>query len=470
MAGYTKFTNLPIYKDIEKISKEAKNPTMFRYWGILHTPKKDIVTYRILSIDTIRNYINNISDEIHLLVSMSNRDYLRNIYPFSENIEFTLKIEEFYLSQYSEETIVNKYVERFKAILKSNDNTNSINADAEKYSDLELDLTGFIDVRFQLLNRVVEPLRIKLTNGVFHDVSPKDLMSVILYTESNKIKVDGKPILEGIDIVEPSNSELQKNIVIPTGTHVIDIPDLTQNEYCGVYSSGLGSYIQYFNNKYIWFIYPLYDFTRFETSTYKKIVFYNTDKQTLPASEKTYREEGDVLYIMITGQVKYYNDGENTYMDSGVGFKAPHAKPFMRKPVVLKADSVEGKRTELNHEAIVKDRPDGLNYAPRCNDYITSNPFKTYSDIAKKSVAQITLEWNHSRYDLIYPGMPCEYNFIANGEVKKLKGVILFTHTMISMVGNPSTITSYSTNTAITIAVEKSIKSLEGEQNYGTKD
>lgn len=470
MAGYTNFTHLPIYKDIQKIIDEAKEPTMFRYWGIIHTPKKDIATYRIMSIDTVRNYINNISDEIHLFLNMSSRDYLRDVYPYADNIEFTLKIEEFYLSQYSEEVIVDKYIERFKAILKESENLSSVNISAEKFSDFELDLTGFIEVRFQLLNRVLEPLRIKLIDGVFHDITPKDLMNVILYTESNKIIVDGKPILKGIDIVEPSNEEIQKNIVIPTGTHVIDIPDLVQNEYCGVYSSSLGSYIQYYNDKYIWFIYPLHDFTRFDKSDDKKVVFYNTDKQILLGSEKTYREEGDVIYVVVTGQVKYYNDIENTYMDSGVGFKAPHAKPFMRKPVILKPDLVEGKRTKLNHEIIVKDRLDGLNYAPRCKDYITSNPFKTYSDIARKSVAQITLEWNHSRYDLLYPGMPCEYNFVANGKVKKLKGVILFTHTMISLRGNPSLVNVYSTNTVVTMAIEKPIESLEGEQQYATKD
>jgi hypothetical protein len=103
-----------------------------------------------------------------------------------------------------------------------------------------------------------------------------------------------------------------------------------------------------------------------------------------------------------------------------------------------------------------------LNYAPRGKDYISANPYKAYSEMARKNIAQITLEWNHSKYDAIYPGMPCKYTYVDNGETKNLTGVILHTHTLISLKGNPTSSKTYSVNTVVTIAADRETKNFKG--------
>lgn len=465
MTRYIDFTHLPIAKDIKKILDETKPPTTFRYTGTIHTTKKNVPVYRIMSVDTVRNYMNNISDEIHVMIYIKMKDYLRDVYPYADNLEFTFDIEELHITEYAEEIIVDRYKERFKAITKDKVNTNPVNLKAEKHDDSELENVGFMEVRLQLLNRALEPIRIKLVDGIVNEVTPKDIVENILMSETKKILIDGKPSLDRVDIVEPSNQEIQYNIIIPSGTHLIDIPDLVQNEYCGMYNAGMGNYIQYYEKEQVWFIHSLYDHTQFDKTKNKKIVFYNTDKQFLPASEVTYREEGKTIYVIITGKVNYHSDLEGEYMNTGVGFKAPGAKSFMRKPVELTKEKVLGNRERLNHEVIVKDREDGLNYAPRYKEYITSNPFKAYSEMASRSVAQITFEWNHCPYGMIYPGMPCKYVFIANGQVKEVKGTILNVHTMIALKGNPGTSNMYTTNTVITVALEKALKPLKGDED-----
>lgn len=465
MADYSEFTKLPIFKDIQNIIKKAKKPVTNSYESILHTTKKDIRVFKIISIDTIRNYSENISDEIHVVIYLPLNQYAKDIYPYADNLEMTLNITEYPMSPYAEETTKDTYTERFKAILKDKLNANTVNLGIEKYSEKDLGVAGFIEVRLQLVTRVLEPLRIKQVSGSFSNVLPKDFIESILYTEANKIKVDGKPLLPGVNIVTPNNIEKQNNLVFPSGTNLIDIPDLCQNELFGLYGTGLGSYIQKYNDVYTWFVYPLYDHTRFDKCKDKKIIFYATDKSILPGSEVTYREEGDVTYIIVTGKTKYHNPLENNYMDSGVGFRLPHAKSFMRKPVVLTTDGVEAKKSKLSHDVIVKQRNDNLNYAPRGKDYISSNPYKAYSEIAKKNIAQITLEWNHAKYDTIYPGMPCKYTYVDNSEVKNLTGTILHTHTLISLQGNPTSSNVYNINTGITIAVDRETNNFKREDD-----
>jgi hypothetical protein len=59
--------------------------------------------------------------------------------------------------------------------------------------------------------------------------------------------------------------------------------------------------------------------------------------------------------------------------------------------------------------------------------------------------------------------MPCKFNLVAKGELKELYGTIIKTHTMISLRGNPSTSNTYSTNTVVTLAVEKNTDFLKGD-------
>ena len=49
-----------------------------------------------------------------------------------------------------------------------------------------------------------------------------------------------------------------------------------------------------------------------------------------------------------------------------------------------------------------------------------------------------------------------------NGETKTLTGVILHTHTLISLKGNPTSSKTYSVNTVVTIAADRETKNFKG--------
>jgi len=452
MPAYHDFTKLPIYKDIQKILKDPNSPTVLNYKAIVHTEKKDLIVYKVLFVDTIRDYISKIADEIHLVCFIDSKSYFKDIYPYANNLEVTLTIESYSISRYAEEQLLGTYKERFKAVLKPMENTNPINANVANLSDNNLSATNFSTVRFQLVNRNIEPIRIKTTSGVFKNIEPMKFLTDILNTESNKILVEGKVAIDSIDVADTSNKEIQSTIVIPSGTSLIDIPDLVQNDFSGIYSAGLGSYIQQYNNKLTWFVYPLYDHNRFENSKSNKVIFYSSDGSILQGSEISYREEADTLYILLTGKAIYDNDNETGYMDKGVGFRMSHAKAYMRKPMVITKDGVKGEDNRLNFSVANSNREDGLNYTPRSSTNISSNPYVEYSKVAGRSVSQLTLAWSNSAYGKLYPGMPCKYNTVINGETKSLFGTIIHIHDNISLKGNPSTSTVYTCNTRITIA------------------
>lgn len=455
MSSYNDYTKLPIYKDIQKILSNPNTPSVLNYKAIIHTEKKDLTIYKILFMDTIRDYISKTADEIHLLCYLDSKSYFKDIYPYASNLEITITIEAYSISKYSEEQLLSSYKERFKAILKPMENSNPLSAGAANLSDRDLSVANFSNVRFQLVNRNIEPIRIKQTSGVFNNVEPKKFLTDVLNTESNKILVEGKSAIDSIDVSDASNTEVQSTIVVPSGTALIDVPDLLQRDYGGLYNSGLGSYIQQYKNKLTWFVYPLYDYTRFEKSKTNKVIFYTTDGSILQGSEVSYREEADTLYILLTGKGLYSNDNEVGYMDKGVGFRMSHAKAYMKKPMVIDKDGVRGDDSRLNFSVASKSRADGLNYAPRSSTNISSNPYLEYSKIASRSISQLSLTWSNSTYGKLYPGMPCKYNTVVNGETKSLFGIILHVHDTIALKGNPSTSTVYTCVTKITIAAER---------------
>ena len=121
-------------------------------------------------------------------------------------------------------------------------------------------------------------------------------------------------------------------------------------------------------------------------------------------------------------------------MNEGSGYRMPDARAYMKKPVKITENGPQASRAELNHEVIIKERSDGLNYAPVAQGGPSSNPFIERSKILQRSMAQIDLVWENSDPMLIYPGMPCKYIYLSQGKAISLKGTILFVHSFAAKV------------------------------------
>ncbi len=139
-------------------------------------------------------------------------------------------------------------------------------------------------------------------------------------------------------------------------------------------------------------------------------------------------------------------------MNKGVGFRMADAKAFMNKPIIINENGPIADRSRLNYETAITDRKDNLNYAPKMG--ISNNPFHEYSKVVLSSLAQIDLVWENSDYTLLYPGMPCKYVFMDREKMVELKGVIIFSHTLITLHSKNINDIVYKNVTHITIATE----------------
>jgi hypothetical protein len=447
------FEKSVLWPDVQRVMKNGDTSLRFEYTGELHTEKKNIKIVKIISFEIIRDYVNSIGDQFYIEFMIGLGDYAIDLYPFRNNLEFTLFSRE--LTDLSDSTKKNKpkKEERFKAVFLIEENKSIRASEYENFDIFTLNVSDVVTVKLQLLNRSLEPIRIKTTGGTFANVTNEDLLKSIISSECLKITVDGKPSLDGLDMVEADNKDNQTQLLIPHSTLIVNLPIYLQGQKTGVYNAGIGSYIQSYDDRMTWFIYPLFNPTRLNSKK-KKAIFYSVPKNRFPGIEKTYRTTQGVVYILATGGKGYRSTGETDMMNSGAGYRMTDSRSIMKKPVEMTADGPVANRNQLNHEVATIQRKDGLNYAPIASRPISSNPFLQSSQVLQRRGARIDFTWINAKPSLLYPGMPCQFIFLdKDDKAKEVDGILLFVHCYTEMSGKGLMTSSHTTSCQITLFV-----------------
>ena len=453
MADY-QIEHSPIWPDVTKIIYSDSKPVKFEFKGMLHTEKYDIPIFRIKTIDVERDYINNLSDYIFIEFDLPLGDYATKLYPYRGNLEFTIKRIRLQETAGGKEPNTGIFTERLKAVFNPQENRVVNASQTEQIDAASLNIAEWVTVKLQLLNRSIEPLRIKTVDGIYRDVTVKQIIHNLLAGESNKVLVDGKPSIDGIDIVEPDNKESRKHINIPTGTKITSIPSYLQEISCGVYNAGIGTYLQTYNKNKLWFVYPFYNLTRFSENV-PKLIIYELPKERFKNSDRTYFQDGKILNIVATNETKYSDSAETDYMNNGSGVRMSDANTFMKKPIVITDKGPKGVRAHLNFEVVNEERKDGLNYAPISASRITSNPYSEYSKVLSRNIARLDITWENADPLLLYPGMPCKYVFLSKNKPVELKGILYYVHAFTALQGQGIDNNQYRTVCQLTIAVDR---------------
>lgn len=421
------------YLDIKDIIANHSEPysSTFSMEAKLHTVDKDLSSLdhiTVVEMSILRDYVLNMSDytEITLLVPIGT--FVYDIYPYLDNIEVTLIVNK----QLSKDGKVQRVMERYKAVYLLDKNKNKPTMSSASKEDLNQELPTTLTL--QLLDRAVEVLRIKTTQGSFdHRVSSNKNLTVenfirsVVSEEANKILIENKPILNHIDIEPVDNKEPLSGLVVPSNTRVVDLTDFLQVKGKGVYTGGIGSYIQNFGidphqTSKGYYAYSLYKPSKYVKAK-NKIIIYSPLTSNLSMTDITYKYEEGLLKIVSHAIPNIDDLKESNLMSTGVGYRMANAASFMKKPVVLTEDGPVFDRARQNTEIISKDRSDGVNYAP--NKGISSNHFVHTSEILEKSGSYITVEISNLDHDFIYPAASVKIVYNGkNNKVEELYGVI----------------------------------------------
>lgn len=444
----------PIWADVKKVLNDGPKPIRYEYVAKLHTEVNDINLMKVVMVDIVRDFVNNIGDTIFIEVMIPLGDYVKDLYPYRTNLELTLIRKQLFEvgDIVPKDAVIEQ--ERYKAVFLPGENVHPNASDYAQIDRQSLNLMDIRHVKFQLMNRSLEPIRIKTTGGIFKNSRNEDVIRSVIMNESNKILLDGKPCCDGIQMVPSDNQEVKRHVVIPQGTLIPGLPTFCHEKMNGVYTAGIGTYFQTYNQKRLWFVYPLFNTQRFNENV-NKAVFFAVPTHRFTAIERTYRKQGTVVYILTTSTKVYKDHAETEYMDKGVGFRMTDARPMMKKPVKITTDGPVGMRGNLNNEVSIKSRVDDLNFAPVAETTISSNPFAQYSRILQRNGGRLDLVWENADIREIYPGMPCKYVFMVDNVLKEVKGVVLFCHGVAQMENKGVSDNVHRMHCQITLFVEQ---------------
>lgn len=449
----TEIKNLPIYNDIKVILDSDHKNVKQRITATIHTVVDTVTPMKLMTLDIVRDYVANMSDTGYVTFKMDLGMYLYDIYPYRENLEISIDIVPYTETQDTVGPTATKLTYRYKAVILPNEGDKyNFDVDSKKDDD-KIVAKEILDVQFQLMDRSIEPLRIKTMYGIYRSVTVEDLLRSTIVHECSQILIDSKPCIDSIDIVSPDNTKVYPNIVIPHGTDVVELPTILQRKLTGVYTAGLGSYLQYYGNKHIWYIYPLYNTDR---STIKDDIamIYDVPSQVIREVDKSYTLVGKQLKILANGTKNYIDDGESSLMSHGSGFRMSDAGSIMKKPIrILEDGTISGDRARQNYETVGQDRADGLNYAP-VQQSPSSNPFSEYSKVLSRSVSRLDFTWTNSDPSLIYPGMTCKLIKYRDDKLIELNGTIVFSQSYTALQGDNINNDTYRTVTTLTLLIE----------------
>lgn len=414
-------TYTPLYREAMSIVNNGETGSNVGWKAIIHLPgeNKTYVPLQVVAINIRCDFVKAYTDEFTCMLLIPLGKYARLIYPNRTNLEITLTKSP--LRESSEEIQYDADLEseRYSAILIDGDKSPTVGQGRETNDEDTLDLMDILPVSFQLTNKAMEKIRMVSVGLGVRNSTVKSAIRTLLTKETQNIKVDNKRVLEGVDIVEPNNKTVRDHVLLPQGIKIFDVCDYIQKNM-GVYNAGLGSYVR---NR-IWYVFPLYDTTRF-TESKQTLSVLILPRNKFPQLERTYRKKGNSLTILITSETGFKDDSGTQYLNFGNGARFADANKFMEGFNETKDNATLVARAKNVNEVKIEDRPDKVNLINVTQNKITANPYYEYSKLIGRKGGVFKTIWENSDPSLLTPGMVTRISYYDEGEVREIYATLL---------------------------------------------
>lgn len=445
----------PLWQEIQSIAfNEALTPPVYSWKAeiVMDNGNKTVKPFKVLSLEIFRDFRNAYGDEVILEVMIAAGDFVYDVYPNRQNLLINLT-KEGVSSETGDSTMAPDIeAQQLRATMMDDHSVTVEGLMNVAHSREALNTIDILTVKFQLLDLALERIRLHSVGGVFRDAIPADVLKYILTSVSTGLDLDEVNVIKGVEMVDSPNQDTYKHIIIPHGTKFPEMPMFINHKVGGLYPSGMGVYLF----RQHWYVYPLYDLTRFENTT-KTLTIINVPKNQLPGIERTYRKTANQIIVLATGDVKHSDKSESNLLNEGNGVRYMDS----RRVIDGYANTDEGEnkakimRAENNNEFITDERPSGLNNVVTSGQRITANKYVEMSKLAHRAGAELQLLWENSDMGAIYPGMPVKYMYIKDNAIKELTGTVLGAQHYVQTQGKGMTNSRHRTDTALHLFISR---------------
>lgn len=310
------------------------------------------------------------------------------------------------------------------------------------------DLGELINVDVHLVERGLAEFRLWNIGGVYRNVTMLELMQGLM-SQPLKAFGDGLNVGYNVTVYPTSNTERYYQRLIPNGVPLIDLPGWLQKKW-GVYSAGLGYYL----TQKMWYVYPLYDYTRYNAST-KRMTIVNVPVNEMVGLTNTYFTEGAELYVFATGKTKHIDTSDRQLDISGTGFRSA----IMGNLIDHFTESKQGVTsipTGRNLIAVTYEQREGnLDNIRPVPGLLSCNPWADSSKAISNMGNIVNVTWEYSNPDLLVPGMPLKFIYKALGVAYSLFGILQAVNTHTATPQKSVLDNRYVTTSNLTLFVER---------------
>lgn len=451
--------NSPLFYELNLIYRESESARYYSYEAVISTEAEDIDVLKVISVDWIRDYKNAVTDEIMIEVALASGTYLKRIMPFKENLKMVLTKRPIGGGNGDKDIVVQEFI----AILVDQNQKETLGSNPATATEMAANQSDMHKVFFQLQEVVYEQVRTAMVGGVPRRTTPFDLLISLLFNSINDLEVDVENKILGVNAVPPSNTTVREQIIIPHGVPLTDLAGLLQTQLGGIYSAGIGCYLQ----RNYWHVWPLYDSTRYDIVE-KTALFIILPDGKNQGTERTYRKTDRHFVAVITGAVSKVDASEGALLNAGGAVRFADTNNMMESFVETKGNKSVAKRSFNNNEYVGVKRRTPSTMSRVSTKLNHSNPYNEASKLAARAGAFITMAWENSNPDLITPDLQCEIGFTVDGAPKFINGIVVHAHALSALAGKGMHQTAHQITTQVVVMVDRNspeYQSFIDEQN-----
>lgn len=314
------------------------------------------------------------------------------------------------------------FTRRYRGMLMDPSDASMTTNVSNQGSKTQLDNQPPKQVEIQLMEEYVYDLQMRSVGGKYRNMTAYDVLLAVLNKSTTYMEAKDEKRILGVHPVGIANAERRTQIVIPHGTKIGKVPTILQEDEGGVFSAGLGCYLQ---DQY-WFVFPLYD-TAHASKKKRTVTIYCVPSDRFDGSEKTYRETDNRLVILASGDAASLNLTDNTHIQSGNGLRFLDARKILNGFAVNNGNRMLIDKASNLFEMAAKTITEGVNNIQWSAKPVSGNPFVHYSAMARMNGRIQTVQWRHGDGDMIQPGELVDFYAVAEGKINLFKGVVLGT-------------------------------------------
>ena len=442
-----------LYREVAMITGEGAKPVMWQWVCTIHVNGKDIKPLFTNEVEIERNYIEQYCDKIDVELAIPLDAYHYDIVPHRSKLEVTLQRVPMLETV---EAVANQsaptYSHRYRATLYDSGSALLEGNDPTIATRQTAGISNYKQVRIQLIDSVIEQLRMQTLGGIYRQVSGMELVRHILTLYSRTASLDKADAVRGVTVAPHANTTPKTHIVIPHLTRIVDAPERIHQACGGIYSGGFKTYLQ----AQQWYMYAPYDVSAFKDSPMTLTVI-NIPANRLTSSERTYRVTPTQVIVIVTGQVKHRDNSESAQLNHGNGVRFIDANQVMQGWATIDGNRMTVNKSKNVNEFVGTPRPNKINNVLESPARITANPLLENSRIAQRSGSYLQAVWENSNDAILYPGMPVKYMYIQNEQVETIYGILVGTQTHISATNVNVANRRFVSNTTLSLFIDRTV-------------